>query len=541
MASAVVLSGCGGSSSNAPAPQLTATTAPQPVSRPSSVTLSGKLSFDYVPHTVNSGLDFANVTARPIRGAVVEAVNASGTLLAQTISAADGSYSLNVDAAIDLRLQVKSQLLSSGAATWDFRVTDNTQDNQIYALQGSLASTGQNAQQTRDLHAPLGWTGQSYGETRVAAPFAILDSVYLAATTFAQLDPAIDFPPLELRWSVNNRTAIGDLAQGNIGTSAYHRDEDGAAIYILGEEDRDTDEFDAHVIVHEFGHYFEHQMSRTDSIGGLHSLDDRLDARVAFSEGWSNALSAIVLDNPIYRDSSGARQAAGFSYNLESKSISNPGWFNEASIGAVIYDIVDADADGADNLSAGLKPVYDVMRSESYRGTTVFATIFALADGLRREGDLNNAAIDRLLEAQSISGEGPNGSGEVNSGAIRSALPVYKEVALNGAAAELCSVDDAGVFNKLGNREFIFLNLAGEQQVKLSLVKSDGDTQRDPDFKIWRGTELVHSAASAAQGQEVFNGRLAAGDYVIEAFDFYNINGSGSRRGDGCYTFSAEG
>ncbi len=537
----VFLSACGGGGgSSSPAPQA-------PVQSTSQVTLSGKLTYDRVPHFDSAGLDFANSFEMPIRGAVVEAVNRSGNIVATTVSEPDGTYSLSVNAQTELRIQAKAQLLSSNAASWDFSVTDNTNNNRLYALQGSFASTGQNASQIRDLHASHGWNGQVYAEVRAAAPFAILDSVYNAAQTFAKIDPNIDFPPLELRWSEFNRTIIGDRSQGFIGSSAYFPDDDGGSIYILGEEGRDTDEFDAHVIVHEWGHYFEDRISRTDSIGGIHSLEDRLDARLAYSEGWSNALSAIITGDPVYKDSSGFGQTSGFIYDLENHQVSNPGWFNEASVAAIIYDIVDEAPDGVDRVSAGLKPLYEVMTSQSYIGTPVFMTIFALTDGLRRDGAIDNDALDALLESQFISGNGPNGEGERNSGAIQSALPIYKEVSLNGPAAKLCSVDDAGVFNKLGNREFIFLNLEAADDVTLTLTKTSGDEARDPDFNIWQGDALLHEASSSSflssdiGGQEIFQGRLEAGQYIIEAFDFLNINGASSRRGDSCYKFSVTG
>lgn len=359
--------------------------------------------------------------------------------------------------------------------------------------------------------------------------------------TFVEIDPEIDFPALELRWSVNNRTVIGDKAQGHIGTSAYDPDEDNGTIYLLGEEDRDTDEYDPHVILHEWGHYFEHQMSRADSLGGLHSLNDRLDARVAFSEGWGNALSAILLNDETYRDSSGVSQGFGFSFNLESRQINNPGWFSEASIGSLLYDIFDSHADTNDNISAGLAPLYSAITSQNYKDSPVLATIFSLSDALRQSGNFDNSSLNALLNSQGISGQGPDGNGERNSGAIRSSLPVYKEAYLNGAAIELCSVDDAGTYNKLGNREFIFLGLEAETELVFSAIKSSGDENRDPDFNIWQGKRLIDKSVSSTKGEETYQGHLPAGSYVIELYDFFNINGVGSKRGDGCYTFRVTG
>ena len=540
MITALASVSCGGGSNN-PTPQSAAPVTAQQTPA-SSVILSGKITYDRVPHTINSGLDYANTQKRPARGVVIEAIDSSNATLATTTSDSDGRYSFSLKPNTNIRIRAKAQLLSDGAAKWDFQVTDNTQDNSLYALQGSLVSTGSSARQSRDLHAAHGWTGETYGETRMAAPFAIIDNIYEAVQMFTSIDSDIDFPKLDLRWSINNRTAIGNKAQGHIGTSAYDPDESGGgAIYILGEEGRDTDEYDPHVILHEWGHYFEHQISRTDSIGGLHSLNDRLDARLAFSEGWSNALSAIITGDPIYRDSSGHLQRFGFSFDLETKTPTKPGWFNEASIGAILYDIYDDAPETSDNLSAGLEPLYSVMSSEAYKNTPVFTTIFALTDGLRKHDAIDKNALNALLSSQSISGEGPNGNGENNSGAIRSALPVYKEVNLNGPAIEVCSVDDAGVYNKLGNREFIFLSLDRDRDVTLSAMKTNGDENRDPDFNIWQGQTLIEKSASSKKGEEIFKGRLTAGDYVIEAYDFFNINGTGSKRGDGCYNFSAAG
>jgi len=268
---------------------------------------------------------------------------------------------------------------------------------------------------------------------------------------------------------------------------------------------------------------------------------DRLDARVAFSEGWSNAISAAILDDAQYRDSSGASQEFGFSFNLESQTIRNPGWFSEASIGSVLYDIFDNREEKEDKISNGLSSLYSIMTHQNYKDATVFATIFSLSDAMRQSADFDGSSLDTLLTSQGISGQGPDGSGERNSGAIRSALPVYKEASLNGPSIELCSVDDAGTFNKLGNREFIFLNLENETTLTLSASKSSGDENRDPDINIWQGNRLIDKSTSSRIGEETFQGQLSAGDYVIEIYDFFNINGTGSKRGDGCYTFTVTG
>ncbi len=59
------------------------------------------------------------------------------------------------------------------------------------------------------------------------------------------------------------------------------------SMVILGDAGVDTDEFDAHVIAHEWAHYFEDVMSRSNSEGGAHLLGESLDASLAFSEGFA--------------------------------------------------------------------------------------------------------------------------------------------------------------------------------------------------------------------------------------------------------------
>ena len=61
--------------------------------------------------------------------------------------------------------------------------------------------------QTRNLTATTGWGGISYTGPRVAAPFAILDTIYEAVNFVAATDPNADFPPLDAFWSPDNKAA----------------------------------------------------------------------------------------------------------------------------------------------------------------------------------------------------------------------------------------------------------------------------------------------------------------------------------------------
>ena len=123
------------------------------------------------------------------------------------------------------------------------------------------------------------------------------------------------------------------MALGEIGTS-YYLDGD---IYLLGAADLDTDEFDRHVVMHEWGHYLEHRLYRSDTPGGPHSRQSFLDMRVAFSEGFANAFAAMMLDDPLFRDTLGPVQGKGGSFVVGEEGAPSQGWYSQVSVGNIVY------------------------------------------------------------------------------------------------------------------------------------------------------------------------------------------------------------
>ena len=508
---------------------------------PSSVVISGSLTFDLVPHGENrSGLDYDNISQQPIRGAVVEAATAGGHVLASTISDASGQYSLSVDPETDVRIQIKAQMLQTSGARWDVQVTDNTQGNALYVLAGSVINSG-TADSTRDLNAPSGWGGESYTGARSAGPFAILSPIYDSLQKFAAIDPNINFPPVEFRWSIHNNTACCDRAAGDIGGSFY-RHKNGS-IYILGQENSDTDEYDRHLVIHEWCHYFEDRLSRSDTIGGPHSPTAFLDMRVAFSEGLCNALSGIMNDDPVYKDSAGnQQQGSALFFNMENKNNANPGWYSSHAIQSILYDLYDSENDGADVLSLGLKPVYDTLVDSDYTGNLWFASIYSFVNQYRDNLDnpaLVSADITALLQAQHIFGEQDNGINETNSGGLANSLPVYIPMSAVGSPYTICSVDDRGTFNKLGNRVFGEISIRQTGSHTLEMTRVSGTPRRNPSFVLRLAGRIVHRAQSANEDSESSTVELDRGTYILEAYDYKNLDRS-NNSGDSCYEFSIQ-
>jgi len=349
-----------------------------------SSTVTGTLTFDRVPNTGGS-LDYLNTTEEPIQQAVVEVICGNGSYGTSARTDANGFYSISYPNNTTSFVRVNAQMLNS---SWDFSVVDNTISGQpVYVMDNDNNPLPVSGAAVRSFNADSGWGGSSYTGPRVAAPFAILDSVRKAKDI---IPGSVVFPPLKINWNPANTSL-------SITTSHY----DGTEIFLLGAENSDTDEYDEHVIIHEWGHYFEDKFSRSDSIGGSHSGGDILDMRVAFGEGFGNAFSSMVLNNPNYIDTSGSQQAFGFSINMEDNDCSDAGWHSECSVQSALYDIYDADNEGADRLTLGFTPIYDVLVGPQ-KVTPALTSIFSFANAFKIANSVNANALDSILSIQNI-------------------------------------------------------------------------------------------------------------------------------------------
>ncbi|MFK8054138.1 MAG: hypothetical protein AB8F65_14315, partial [Woeseiaceae bacterium] len=388
---------------------------------------------------------------------------------------------------------------------------------------------------TVDLQALSGWTGASYGNTRAAAPFAILDTIYNAIQMVVAADPNAVFAPLDSFWSVNNSPTIANnrnFDTGELGTSFYRGDID--SLFLLGEENSDTEEFDTHVVAHEWGHYFEDNFSRSDSTGGSHTLSDRLDPRLAFGEGFGNAVSAMINGNAIYFDTQGSQQGSGFSFSVESNraSAAQRGWYNEGSVQVILYDLFDSNDDLGDTISLGFGPIYDVLVNEQRVGTP-FTTIFPFMEGIRARNPSLVPEIDVLLATQRIVGDNDAyGSNEIEAaGRPDLVLPVYTEIMPDAAAVNLCSTD---IFdpdedgNKLSVRRFVRIPVAtaGDYQFTITTTNPPATGASDPDAFVFREGVLIGFGGSGDANGETFTlTGLTPGDYVMVLYEFSYLRG----------------
>ena len=489
--------------------------------------LYGKLTYDRVPSTLEDGLNYSAVVQKPIRNVRVVLVeynkeSPTNRELAATISGEDGSYSLPVP---DLVTRVRVRAFAETAKP-QLRVQDNTNGDAVYVLE-SAAITTTAAATVKDLNAGSGWGGASYTGARAAAPFASLDTLYSTARAFVAVRPLVNFPLLPINWSVNNRPEQGDRTLGQIETSHYNKGL--GAIFILGKADVDTDEYDAHVMVHEWGHYFEDKLGRSDSIGGTHGSGDIVDPRVAFGEGWGNALSAMILfPDAKYRDTGGAGQAqTTLVIDMETNDSNDPkpGWFSEASVQSVLYDLFDPANESFDNVALGLGPIYDVMTG-GQKATPAVTSIFSFIKALKAVPGTSAstiAAIDSLTSKSRISPiQDVFGTGETNNGGNAANLPVFRQMTVDGDSQTLTFLADVDNVNRLGANRYI--RFASPTAGPIQVI---GNSSSDIGLTLLEDGKRIAGADDGYSGTEQFSFVAKANKVYVLAVQGFVTKSSG--------------
>jgi hypothetical protein len=185
--------------------------------------------------------------------------------------------------------------------------------------------------------------------SRIAGAFNIAVVIARANALVHAAQPGVQLPRVEIRWDT---TYIGNT---------YFNPREGVA-FINGRRDRDSDEYDDHIIAHEYGHFLMDRFSRESSPGGDHSFGERLDPRLAWSEGWSNFFAGATTGSPRYIDTGVVRGRQGvlLSVDLEEDSPAGdrPGIWSEHSVASLLWDWFDDGAEEGDPVTFGFIPLW---------------------------------------------------------------------------------------------------------------------------------------------------------------------------------------
>lgn len=506
-------------SGNSGASIVTITVVPVPVG---SVLVTGRVTFVRVPFSTpaqqNNGLNFNGQVNRPARGIVVRATNAgTQTQLAIGETDSDGNYALVVPQNTNVDVYAVARMLRDGSVPlprWSFQVLDADASAPAYTFTDNSFSSG--AGVAHDLSIPSGYntTGNVIG-VRASAPFAVLDTLYTATQTILGVAPVANFPTLTVDWATSNPGGQTFFSSGN------------QRIVLSATASEDTDEFDQHVIAHEFGHYIEFNFSRADNIGGSHGIGDKLDMRVAFGEGFGYAFAGIVLKDPVARDSfvnGGLQISSNFNIEANPPLSGNGGnfgcWCSESSVWSILWDLYDNAAEPNDNIALGFQPIWSVLVGEQ-RTTPAMTSIFPFITSLKAAQPSHAGAIDTLVGAQNITTAGMDiyGSTETrvpspvqNAGAV----PIYATITA-GTQVSVLSVDDAGNYNKLGNHRFVRYDKTTNAAQTVTLTNAAVNS--DPDVIVYRNGSFL--TIQEDPGSETFT-ITNSGTYIFDVYECSN-------------------
>jgi hypothetical protein len=387
------------------------------------------VTFQNVPTAYSGGvgkLQYSAVASKPARRIVVQAVDNCDRAVAETSTDDLGAFRLSVpgnevrvkavsrmvssDFSVERGLTGRSYLSACNTASWDFSVVDNTHSQSPHAYSSNEWFTASSS--ALAVQIPL-----EEGTQRPSGAFAIADSILSSFEQVCKASPATAFAKLMINWSTQNYPSWGEKSKGAIGTSHFTVEAGRPQLYILGKADVDTDEYDSHIIAHEFGHYLEYTMYRSDTLGGSHSLSDRLDPRVAFSEGFGNAYSAIAMGSPTYVDSMGLSQQEGYGMSIDSNPVgmNYNGLQNEHSVQYLLYQLYQGHNGGS------YSRIHEILRNyqsvaTAFTTAQTFASFYneRFGDAILRpiwENALDTP-YDALCTATTCAGTG-SGSGDV--------------------------------------------------------------------------------------------------------------------------------
>lgn len=309
-------------------PELAACTTSTTYSLP--VTVTGTASFYKRGLAIsNTGSTITKITLSsptsvtlPIKYAEVRVLNAAGTVVqcgstnaTGALKAIDGTSSLNIpNTPGSYIIQVLSRAqhtlaVPMGKTAFLFYTSVKTDiySNQNYTLAQTVNSSGSGSIAVPSL---IAYARESDSAEVNGGAFNIYNSIlityeYLAQNTGSSNLTCLN-PKLDVFWKVGFNPAqyiYPSADPSTLGTlSFYVRGQN--QLYINGGQlgnikTADTDHFDDSVIIHELGHHIEDVCGKMDSPGGVHYGLYRIDARLAWSEGWGNFFGAHIIANNI--------------------------------------------------------------------------------------------------------------------------------------------------------------------------------------------------------------------------------------------------
>jgi hypothetical protein len=299
----------------------------------------------------------------------------------------------------------------------------------------------------------------------------------------------------------------------------------------------DTDHFDNSVILHEYGHFLEDAVFYSDSPGGSHNGNAVIDPRLAWSEGWGNFFQAAVLTQGLYIDTTGNDDGStdmAYYANLETGGNDTPvyageGNFREFSVTRLLWDAIDAAADGPTNGATD--------NVVSLEFDEIWASITKTTQGLR-DTDYAFRSVGHLHVAHDAL------TGETSWSTIRTMerhdgdTSQYAEYRTTGSSCAVTSISSLTGGNPvnthmLRDNDFYHIKIAsaGSYTFYLEYDDTGGVGNLDLDLYLYNedanfadtGDMITYGRATptgASNQTEQFTVNLAAGNYLLNVSSY---------------------
>jgi hypothetical protein len=456
----------------------------------------GTVFYEKIPVGRN-GLELDNPVRTAAAGVKVEIVaSPARTVLGSGFTDEKGGYSIPVRVDRQARVYVRALAQTENATV--VRAGDRAE--------WSMVSEPFAAPRTRTVSTDLLATDSS----RVAGAFNIAVTIWRANSLVRSAKPDVQLPRVEIRWDT---TYIG---------GSFFREREGVA-FINGRRGRDSDEYDDHVIAHEYGHFLMASFSRESSPGGNHSFGEQLDPRLAWSEGWGNFFGAATTGSAHYIDTgvTRGRQVVLVSMDLEDDvpTGDRPGIWSEHSVGGVLWDWFDGGSEPRDSVALGFIPLWNAFAALGKEPDVYllrFANVLAAA-----------TKQNRLLEA----GLAVRGI-RYAPGQEPPAPEPFPEPLPSGTSVE-GAVDSRGsrrsnLWHSSAHYWFVVAE-ATQASITMKIVDARDPEHADLDIYLYNadGESVAHSNAVNGVGDtERISRRLEPGYYRVEVRSWSNSNGS---------------
>lgn len=346
--------------------------------------------------------------ARFVDVVALSAVTSAEIQITPCSTGADGSFELVVPRGIPFRVAVLASTRNSGGRV-NLELRDPT-TNQRMAVAIGDPTGAPFSFDTRFATAqielpPISVSPNSSPPSvtdRPASAFHILDTCVTAAEE-VRAALGISLPLLTIFWAADSTLGSFFLEQA---------DPFGPSLFVLGGDAfiDNIDDFDASVITHEFGHFVAFAALHDSSLGGSHGASDVVYPSLAFSEGFANAFSGMVLNQAAYVDAAFVLTTPDFFLvNLENRTNSIPvgsignqrGIRSEFTVGELAWDIVDGTGGRVSSDGDGVSVEFGAyLRAlASLRNRPVYVSVNDALQALTDTGAAPQAALTTLLTA----------------------------------------------------------------------------------------------------------------------------------------------